>query len=406
MKLYMMNRQHGRMILGSVENGPLIWPSIKENGMTRPKKYSELSATKAIQVDYDGETLREFYLRFSLLLKDMNIYNMKLEQFQVNIKFLNTLPPEWSKFVTDVKLVRDLQTTNVDQLYAYLRKHEFHANEKGDDPIDAINHMMSFLTTVVTSRYPFTNNQLINSSIPRQQATINNERVIVQPIQRRHTSLAAGTSRTYTSGASGRNFEKQRTVICYNCKGEGHMFKQCTKPKRKRDESCFKDKVLLTVITYNAAYQADDLDTYDSDCDEINTAKFALIENLSHYGSDDLAKVHNHDNVNHNMINHVVEAMPLSEQSNIMNQSETEITSDTISFLILNMNICSDQKCTVEGSESKSIQHPLKCSFFWLDVCLESHVAFPELKTIRRGNKSIIKGFLLSLSGIYVSAKI
>nr|GEZ19551.1 hypothetical protein [Tanacetum cinerariifolium] len=30
-----------------------------------------------------GETLRDFYLRFSLLLNDMNMYNMKLEQFQV-----------------------------------------------------------------------------------------------------------------------------------------------------------------------------------------------------------------------------------------------------------------------------------------------------------------------------------
>nr|GFC79308.1 hypothetical protein [Tanacetum cinerariifolium] len=29
-----------------------------------------------------GGTLREFYLRFSLLLNDMNMYNMKLEQFQ------------------------------------------------------------------------------------------------------------------------------------------------------------------------------------------------------------------------------------------------------------------------------------------------------------------------------------
>nr|GFA22166.1 hypothetical protein [Tanacetum cinerariifolium] len=35
MELYMMNRQHGRMILESVENGPLIWPSIKENRVTR-----------------------------------------------------------------------------------------------------------------------------------------------------------------------------------------------------------------------------------------------------------------------------------------------------------------------------------------------------------------------------------
>nr|GFB95531.1 hypothetical protein [Tanacetum cinerariifolium] len=49
MELYMMNRQYGRMILESIENGPLIWPSIEENRMTRPKKYSELSAMEPIQ---------------------------------------------------------------------------------------------------------------------------------------------------------------------------------------------------------------------------------------------------------------------------------------------------------------------------------------------------------------------
>nr|GEW12630.1 hypothetical protein [Tanacetum cinerariifolium] len=231
--------------------------------------------------------------------------------------------------------------------------------QKGNDHIDAINHMMSFLTAVVTSRYPPTNNQLRNLSNPRQQATINNGRVIVQPIQGRHTSLAVGTSRTYTSGASGNNFEKQRTVVYYNCKGEGHMSKQCTKPKRKRDESWFKDKVLLVqaqangqilheeelafladpgiteaqttqnVITHNAAYQADDLDAYDSDCDEINTAKVALMANLTHYGSNDLDEVHNQDNVTNNLINQAVQAMPLSEQSNIVNQSKTEITIDS-----------------------------------------------------------------------------
>nr|GEV93406.1 hypothetical protein [Tanacetum cinerariifolium] len=232
------------MILESVENGPLVWLSIEENGVTRPKKYSELSATEAIQADCD----------------------------------------------------------------------------KGDDPIDAINHMILFLTVVVTSWYLLTNNQLRNSSNPRQQATINNERVTVQQIQGRGTSLAAGTSRTYTSGASRNNSRKQRTVVCYNCKGEGHMSKQCTKPKRKKDESWFKDKVLLVqaqvngqilheeelailadpgiaeaqttrnVITHSVAYQADDQDAYDSDCDKINTAKVTLMANLSHYGSDDLAE--------------------------------------------------------------------------------------------------------------------
>nr|GFB23866.1 hypothetical protein [Tanacetum cinerariifolium] len=45
------------------------------------------------------------------------------------------------------------------------------------------------------------------------------------------------------------------------------------------------------VITNNAAYQADDLDAYDSSCDEINSAKIALMKNLSHYGSDNLAEL-------------------------------------------------------------------------------------------------------------------
>ncbi|GKF67370.1 hypothetical protein Tco_0197049, partial [Tanacetum coccineum] len=50
---------------------------------------------------------------------------------------------------------------------------------KGEDPIDAINKMMSFLSTVVTSCFPSTNNQLRNSSNPQQQATIQDGRVTV-----------------------------------------------------------------------------------------------------------------------------------------------------------------------------------------------------------------------------------
>nr|GEU68881.1 hypothetical protein [Tanacetum cinerariifolium] len=137
------------------------------------------------------------------------------------------------------------------------------------------------------------------------------------------------------------------------------MSKQCTKPKRKRDDSWFKDKVLLvqaqangktlhenelafladpgvvegqatqTVITHNAAYQTDDLDAYDSDCDELNTAKVAFMANLSHYDSDALTEVHNYDNVNTNMINQAVHVMSSFEQSNDVNHSEAKITNDS-----------------------------------------------------------------------------
>nr|GEV33372.1 hypothetical protein [Tanacetum cinerariifolium] len=50
MELYMQNRENERMILESVKNGPLIWPTVVENGLTRTKKYAELSAAKKIRV--------------------------------------------------------------------------------------------------------------------------------------------------------------------------------------------------------------------------------------------------------------------------------------------------------------------------------------------------------------------
>nr|GEX93847.1 hypothetical protein [Tanacetum cinerariifolium] len=53
MELYMQNREQERMILGSVENGPLIWPTVEENGVTRTKKYVKLSAVEKIQADCD-----------------------------------------------------------------------------------------------------------------------------------------------------------------------------------------------------------------------------------------------------------------------------------------------------------------------------------------------------------------
>nr|GEU56809.1 hypothetical protein [Tanacetum cinerariifolium] len=94
------------------------------------------------------------------------------------------------------------------------------------------------------------------------------------------------------------------------------MARQCLKPKRKRDAMQFRETILLveaqgngkvlneeelefladpsiaeghvtqSVIIHNAAYQADDLDAYDSDCDDISTAKAVLMANFSCCRSD------------------------------------------------------------------------------------------------------------------------
>ncbi|GJY44774.1 hypothetical protein Tco_0432987 [Tanacetum coccineum] len=66
--------------------------------------------------------------------------------------------------------------------------------QKGDDPIDAINHMMSFLTAVVTTRYPTnTNNQLRTSLNPRQQATIYDGKVVKERTHCHKKAITEGT---------------------------------------------------------------------------------------------------------------------------------------------------------------------------------------------------------------------
>ncbi|GJQ95437.1 hypothetical protein Tco_0006576 [Tanacetum coccineum] len=51
----MQNREHGRMILESVEHGPLIWPTVEENGVIRTKKYAELEIAKEKEVEISKE---------------------------------------------------------------------------------------------------------------------------------------------------------------------------------------------------------------------------------------------------------------------------------------------------------------------------------------------------------------
>nr|GFC70977.1 hypothetical protein [Tanacetum cinerariifolium] len=118
--------------------------------------------------------------------------------------------------------------------------------QKRDDHIDVINHMMSFLASFVTLRYPATNNQLRTSSNPRQQATINN----------------------------GRDQEE-------HLEGKGQLCVITAKVKVLQEEELdfladlgtAESLTNQTVVTTNVAYQADDLDAYDSDCDELNSAK-------------------------------------------------------------------------------------------------------------------------------------
>nr|GEV14426.1 retrovirus-related Pol polyprotein from transposon TNT 1-94 [Tanacetum cinerariifolium] len=237
-------REHKRMILESVGNGPLIWPTVEENRVTRTKKNVELSAAEKIQADCDMKAtniiLQGLPADIYLFVNHHKVAKVFVESSITNASLLY----EWSKFMTDVKLVKDLHTTNFDQLHAYLKQHELYANEVyllRDDLIACLNKEMTFLTAIASSRFPSINNQLRTSSNPRNHATIQDGRVTAQQVQ----------------GRQGESYSDLGVLDC---------------------------QAVQTIIPNNVAFQTEDFDTYDSDCDDISNEKTILMANISNYG--------------------------------------------------------------------------------------------------------------------------
>nr|GFA78067.1 hypothetical protein [Tanacetum cinerariifolium] len=115
MELYMLNRQHGRMILELVENGPLLWPTVEENGVTRLKKYFELSATEAIQADFENGPLLWPTVEENGVTKLKKYFELSATeaiQADCDVKetniILQGLPPEVYAFVSTHKIAKEL----------------------------------------------------------------------------------------------------------------------------------------------------------------------------------------------------------------------------------------------------------------------------------------------------------
>ncbi|GJZ40443.1 retrovirus-related pol polyprotein from transposon TNT 1-94 [Tanacetum coccineum] len=170
------------------------------------------------------------------------------------------------------------------------------------------------------------------------------------------TAIASSSNATSSGGnnASG----QARVVKCYNCQGEGHMARQCTQSRRLQNTAWHKDKAMLaeaqeagqildeeqltllvdpgvpggqaiqTIIPNNDAFQTEDLDTYDSDCDDISNAKAVLMANISNYGSDVISEVPHSETYLNDMENQGVHAMQDFEQPPVVDFTDNEIHSD------------------------------------------------------------------------------
>ncbi|GJY13132.1 hypothetical protein Tco_0382441 [Tanacetum coccineum] len=293
--------------------GPLVYPTIEENGQVRDKKYAELTEQEKLQDDCDvqalnivlqgtelsyqegecklykefdkftsikGESLHEYYLCFVQLINDMHTIGMTMQQVQVNTKFPNALQPEWSKFVTNVKLAKNIypdplslvvnhqtqsnsvqypqqlssiyQTAHSSQPYLPTYEAPPHLQQYQHAYQPQISHLTPYVpqnayhSPSISQQPPvaflhINSGLAISVCLPGDDpiACLNKEMTFMS------TVVASRTKGNATSSGGNNAAGQSRVVKCYNFQGEGHMTRQYTKPKRPKNSAWFKEKMLL-----------------------------------------------------------------------------------------------------------------------------------------------------------------
>ncbi|GJW00705.1 hypothetical protein Tco_1555956 [Tanacetum coccineum] len=339
---------------------------VEENGVTRTKKYAKLSAAEKIQADFDMKAtniiLQGLPADIYSLERECKLYDAFDKFTHIKGETLHNLLPELSKFVTDVKLVKDLHTTNFDQLHAYLEQHELYANEvrllreRNQDPLAFVANQQMTPPHFNTYQSSYNNPQLQQQFSPSQFGSIhpNQHYSSTYPSQPQFNHLSVPSSYPYqsqmnhqtssvpqiayqspqvttqpmtepplmdsnfavpvfspgddpiaclnkamaflTTIASSRG-DKVKVILVLGIRvmllaqGEtmqadmqgllnAKTVKQLAFPA---DPGVPDGQAVQTIIPNNVAFQTEDLDTYDSDCDDISNAQAVLMANISNY---------------------------------------------------------------------------------------------------------------------------
>ncbi|GJV13805.1 hypothetical protein Tco_1355346 [Tanacetum coccineum] len=288
MLLYNKGKENGKLLVDLVLNGRFDYGTVTKTrtattpATVRKRRYDELTEAekiheacdiKATNIVLQGlpqdiynlvnhhEEAKHIWDRVKLLIEGSKISLQEREaKLYDEFEMFTSVPGE---------TINSYYLSNFDQLYAYLRQHEAHADEvrimkerflnslalvanhslvihrqsyqapdvhqpsqasfpvldlglvvpsflTSDDPIASLNKAMAFISTTFTSWYPPTNNQLRTSSNPRNHATIQDGRVQVQTIQGRKNqgyASSGATSNATTIGPRNSAWFKEKAML-------------------------------------------------------------------------------------------------------------------------------------------------------------------------------------------------
>nr|GFB39665.1 hypothetical protein [Tanacetum cinerariifolium] len=241
-------------------------------------EYGEQERKAAVLYEYEtfkateGELLLDTYIRYLQVINDLKKCGYSKDNYELNFKFLNNLPPEWKQYATMMRQNKNLMNINIDALYNILKQNKGDMNEA----------MGSKKKTVVVTSDPLALiAEKINVSRSKEKVFVSSDSegseaddfselkkitaLLAKAFNRRKFYSKPTNNNLRTSSSSQSANKKQEFVKsddkkvekkadekkkdmsgvkCYNCKKEGHFAKNCKKEKVK-DYEYYKTKMLL-----------------------------------------------------------------------------------------------------------------------------------------------------------------
>ncbi|GJZ92571.1 retrovirus-related pol polyprotein from transposon TNT 1-94 [Tanacetum coccineum] len=266
-----------------------------------------------------GESMESYYSRFYKLMNELTRNNLQVTLMQVNVQFLQQLQPEWSSFRRRLMIFmlrgkpksanplalhcgaqpysdtyyqapkpqRSNATSSSTRQSASTRHkgkevakpitpQSESVSEEDSDPEQAqrdkeMQKNLALLAKYFKKLYKPTNNNLRTSSNSRNKTEDTTPRY-----NNDNQSRQFGNQRTMTVARAretvGSQVVKQTGIQCFNCKGYGHYAKECRKPKRVKDYTYHKEKMMMCKQAEQGvplqAEQADWLEDTDKEIDE------------------------------------------------------------------------------------------------------------------------------------------
>ncbi|GJV97032.1 retrotransposon protein, putative, ty1-copia subclass [Tanacetum coccineum] len=205
-----------------------------------------------------NESIHDYFVRFHKLINDMKITKMEIPVHQRNTKFVNNLPSYWGKYVTIVKNSKDISTVSYVDLYTHLKSYEQHA--------------MKTLSKM---------NQTSGNADPLAYM------ITTESVQRRALGNKGKHAATGSQG---------KVVTCYNCRGQGHVARECKEKKRAKDSQWFKDKALLMEAKEKGAILDAEAEAFLEDVECTNLYVSQEIHGGEQLDSDVDSVIDDHDN--------------------------------------------------------------------------------------------------------------